>query len=160
MSAAPSIIHWRNVECRNAVDDFVENWGLWGLFVSALISSTILPGGSEGLLLALAFEGAHNTISLWIAATTGNTLGGMLSWLLGWWLAQRFPAQVLQTAERQRAIGHVRKWGSPVLLLSWLPVVGDPLCVAAGWLKLNPITALLLIAVGKGARYAVLLWFV
>ncbi len=142
------------------MSELIETWGLWGLFVSALISSTILPGGSEGLLLALAMDGTHSKASLLMIATLGNTLGGMLSWLLGWWLARRFPLQALQKPQRQRAVARVQRWGSPILLLSWLPVIGDPLCVAAGWLKIHPLPALVMIALGKGARYAVLLWFV
>jgi len=142
------------------VSDLYEAWGLWGLFISAFVSSTLLPGGSEAMLLALALSESHSKGNLLLVATLGNTLGGMTSWLLGWWLAKKFPAAALQTPTRQRAIGRVRRWGSPVLLFSWLPVVGDPLCVAAGWLRINPLLAMVMIAVGKGARYALLLWLV
>lgn len=140
------------------MDDFFAEWGLLGLFVSAFISSTLLPGGSEALLLALAMNETHGSGLLLIVATAGNTLGGMTSWLIGWWLARRYPLEDLSQHKYERAVMRVRHWGSPVLLLSWLPVIGDPLCVAAGWLRINPLWSMLLIALGKGGRYAVLLW--
>lgn len=139
------------------MDELMEEWGLWGLFASAFISSTLLPGGSEALLLALALNSSHGPGLLLGVATLGNTLGGMTSWLLGRWLVQRFPLHELKPA-RQRAVARLQHYGSPLLLLSWLPVVGDPLCVAAGWLRINPLWSLLFIAVGKGGRYALLLW--
>ncbi len=142
------------------MSDLFDVWGLWGLFISAFISSTLLPGGSEAMLLALALSEHHSRESLLLVATLGNTLGGMTSWLLGWWLAKRFPAASLQTPARQRAIERVRRWGSPVLLFSWVPVIGDPLCVAAGWLRVSPWLAMVMIALGKGARYGLLLWLV
>lgn len=139
------------------VEEWFAEWGVWGLFISAFISSTLLPGGSEALLLALALNGAHGPWLLLGVATAGNTLGGMTSWLLGRWLVHRFPLHQL-APKRQRAVARLHSYGSPLLLLSWLPVVGDPLCVAAGWLKINPFWSLLFIALGKGGRYAVLLW--
>jgi membrane protein YqaA with SNARE-associated domain len=142
------------------VDVLSEEWGLWGLFFSAFISSTILPGGSEVLLIALALKSDHSSLSLLLVATLGNTLGGMSSWLLGRIIAWRFPADKLKQVGQRRAIGHMQRWGSPILLLSWLPVIGDPLCVAAGWLRVKPWLAMLFIALGKGGRYAVLLWLV
>ncbi len=134
-----------------------SEWVLWGLFISAFISSTLLPGGSEALVLALAFDGQHSPWLIWLVATVGNTLGGMSSWGIGRLLAWRFPGRTL-SADRQQALVRVRRWGAPVLLLSWLPLIGDPLCVAAGWLRINPWLALLLITIGKAARYAVLIW--
>ncbi len=137
--------------------EWFSEWGLWGLFVSAFISSTLLPGGSEVLLLALALNGSHDPWLLLGVATLGNALGGMSSWLLGRWLVYRFPLHQLEP-KRQRAVTWLQRHGSPLLLLSWLPLVGDPLCVAAGWLKISPVWSLLFIVLGKGGRYALLLW--
>ncbi len=130
---------------------------LIGLFLSAFVSSTLLPGGSEIALVYLAQQGEHSPAALWLAATTGNTLGGLSSWLLGWWLQHRFPLRRLDDSKHRQALVRLRRWGSPVLLLSWLPVIGDPLCLVAGWLRIGLGRALLFIALGKGARYAVLL---
>lgn len=137
--------------------EWFSEWGLWGLFISAFISSTLLPGGSEALLLMLAMNGAHDAWLLLGVATAGNSLGGMSSWLLGRWLIYRFPLHQLAPG-RQRAVVRLQRYGSPLLLLSWLPLIGDPLCVAAGWLKISPLWSLFFITLGKGGRYALLLW--
>ncbi len=130
-----------------------ESIDLWGLFASAFLSSTLLPGGSEVVLAMLAHRGERDLPLLLAVATAGNTLGAMSSWLIGRLLPERW----LEKPEHERALQRVRRWGSPVLLLSWLPVVGDPLCVAAGWLRIPWLPALAFIAAGKAARYLVIL---
>ena len=140
------------------MNSLIEDWGLWGLFLSAFISSTLMPGGSEAVLSALRLHDYHTPVLLLSIASLGNTLGGMSSWLIGRLLARRWPAQKLDKPEQQRAIRWLERHGSPLLLLSWLPVVGDPLCVAAGWLRIGFWPALLFIALGKVARYAAILY--
>ncbi|HEC29991.1 MAG TPA: DedA family protein [Gammaproteobacteria bacterium] len=136
------------------------DYSLFGLFISAFISSTLFPGGSEAVLLYMANQPEYDHFQLWWVASVGNTLGGMTSWVLGYWVASRYPAEGLVKASHQRSLFWLKRWGSPVLLLSWLPVVGDPLCVVAGWLRMNWLPSLLLILMGKAARYGVLLFFV
>jgi len=138
----------------------MDDYSLIGLFVSAFISSTLFPGGSEAVLVYMASEGSGHWLQLWWIASVGNTLGGMTSWLIGYLLSKRYPAQGLVKSEHQRALAWVQRWGSPVLLLSWLPIVGDPLCVVAGWLRMHWLVSMLLILFGKAVRYAVLLYFV
>jgi membrane protein YqaA with SNARE-associated domain len=133
-----------------------SEWSLWGLFLSAFISSTLLPGGSEAVLVLLAAKTPADKLLLLSVASLGNTLGGMSTWMLGRFIAWRFPARRFAEKE-QRAIARLQRWGSPALLLSWLPVVGDPLCLAAGWLRVPWLPSLLFIAAGKAGRYAVLL---
>lgn len=140
------------------MDALIDTYGLWGLFLSAFISSTILPGGSEAVLGALALHHHHGQLAMLAVATSGNTLGGMSSWLIGWLMNKRWPATRLKKPEQQRAVDWLHRHGSPALLLSWLPVVGDPLCVAAGWLNINPWLSLLMIGLGKGLRYAVIIY--
>jgi membrane protein YqaA with SNARE-associated domain len=121
--------------------------GLWALLVSSFLSSTLLPGGSEGVLFAVL---RIDPLLYWPAlatATIGNTLGGMVSYLVGRFIPQ---PQKLKSLER------VREHGSAVLLLSWVPIVGDPLCVAAGLLRLNPWLSAAFIAIGKFTRYLVI----
>ncbi|OQX32148.1 MAG: hypothetical protein B0D96_07365 [Candidatus Sedimenticola endophacoides] len=130
---------------------------LWGLFTSSLLASTLLPGGSEAVLAYTAAQQSAPPLLLWLAATLGNTLGGLTSWGIGWWLLRRFPGRGLQRPGHRRALERIRRHGSPLLLLSWLPVVGDPLCLAAGWSGIRLLPALLFIALGKGVRYALLL---
>ena len=127
---------------------------LGGLFLSAFLSSTVLPGGSEVVLAALSSQEQYNPWVLFSVATAGNTLGGMSSWGLGLLMSWRFPPSRLSNPRYQRAIARLRRWGSPALLFSWVPVIGDPLCVGAGWLRVNGFIALLYIAVGKAVRYA------
>ncbi len=138
--------------------DLINEWGLWGLFASAFISSTLLPGGSEAILVALSLNAAHDPWHLLLAATAGNTLGGMSSWLIGLLIAHYWPTQkLLKKPEYLTAANWLEKHGSPILLLSWLPVVGDPLCLAAGWLKIHFWPALFFIAAGKTVRYGIIL---
>jgi membrane protein YqaA with SNARE-associated domain len=133
---------------------------LWALFGSAFISSTLLPGGSEVLLAYLGTEPGHDALILLLVASAGNTLGGMTSWGLGWWIRYRFPLRRMEKSEHRKALERIQRWGSPVLLLSWLPVIGDPLCLVAGWLRMHWAKALVFIAIGKAARYAVILYWV
>jgi len=119
---------------------------LGGLFASALLSATILPGGSEVVLYAVL---AHDATVFWpalLVATAGNTLGALTSYLLGRLIPERHAASA-------RALAWIRRGGAPVLLLSWVPVIGDALCVAAGWLRIPAGRATAFIAVGKFVRY-------
>ena len=120
---------------------------LWTLFASSFLAATLLPGGSEAVLYGVL--GLHPDLA-WTAvgvATAGNTLGGLSSYLVGRLLPQGKPLQ---------GLAFVRRYGSPVLLLSWVPVIGDALCVAAGWRRVNAALAALYIALGKLARYIVI----
>ena len=127
--------------------------GLGSLFASAFLSATLLPGGSELVLAFLADADNHHGVLLLVVASAGNTLGGMTSWLIG----RLIPPGRLQRPGLHPSVDRIRKYGRPVLLLSWVPIIGDPLCVAAGWLRVSWQWALLYIAIGKTARYAVVL---
>ncbi|MEW5756229.1 MAG: VTT domain-containing protein [Pseudomonadota bacterium] len=130
---------------------------LWGLFLSALLSSTLLPGGSEIVLALLVHQGAHSPWQLLWVAALGNTLGAMSTWLIGVLIAKNLLKQEGLPNKHQRALAQIRRWGSPVLLLSWLPVIGDALCLAAGVARTPLGRTLLFIAAGKTARYAVII---
>lgn len=136
--------------------DVTESFSLWSLFFSAFLSSTLLPGSSEALLILYLDQGFDRWMLL-LVATIGNTLGGLTSWLLGYWLIKRYPHSIPERIS-QRAIDRIQHWGWSVLLFSWLPVIGDPLCVAAGWLKINIVVSLVAIAIGKGIRYGVIVF--
>lgn len=135
-----------------------ENGGLWGLFFSSFLAATLLPGGSEALLLWMNFQQEYSPVLLLLAATSGNTLGGLSSWVIGRWIRYRFPGAGLHKPRQQKALTWIEKHGAPLLLLSWVPIIGDPLCVAAGWARIHWIWSTLFITLGKGTRYAVLLW--
>ncbi len=132
---------------------------LWALFSGAFISSTLFPGGSEAVLAYLSAASNYSPVSLLLVASTGNTLGGLSSWGLGRLIAWKYPLRELKSAH-QRAFNYLQCWGTPVLVLSWLPVLGDPLCLVAGWLRMNFFYSLVFIALGKTLRYAVIIYFV
>ena len=121
--------------------------GLWGLFLSSFLAATILPGGSEFLLFALL---SRHPEAFWPAlalGTLGNTLGGMTSYACGRWLPRWQRFENLKGKER------VKLWGAPTLLLAWAPLIGDALCIGAGWIRLDWRACALFMAVGKFARY-------
>jgi membrane protein YqaA with SNARE-associated domain len=134
-----------------------NEYSILGLFLSAFLSSTILPGSSEVVLIVLATQGDLSPWNLLVVATAGNTLGGMSSWALGWFIGWWYPLTELSKPAQRLAVERVRYWGSPVLLLSWVPFIGDPLCIAAGWLRMTWVGALVFMGIGKACRYAVLL---
>lgn len=123
---------------------------LIGLFVSSFLSATLLPGGSEAVLFAVLKLHPDQVFVAVALATVGNTLGGMTTY----WMARALPQKALQKIS-PRYLGWVRRWGSASLLMGWAPIVGDALCVAAGWLHLRWLPCALWMMLGKGARYAV-----
>jgi len=134
-----------------------ENIDIWWLFLSSFISATLFPGGSEVVLAYMITTEQYSLLTLVFVASLGNTLGGMTSYAVGRIIIWRFPAKKM-TANKQRAIQRLQTYGYPALLLSWLPIIGDPLCVAAGYLKTNIYLTVILIAIGKTARYAIIAW--
>jgi len=132
-------VEWLNVTAEQ---------GLWGIFLSSFLSATVLPGGSE--LLLFGFLKLHPE-QFWPAlglATLGNTLGGMSTYACGRFLPKWQRLEQLPHRDR------LERRGPALLLLSWTPVLGDALCLCAGWLKLNWLSCLLFMAVGKALRYA------
>ncbi len=121
---------------------------LWALIVSSFVSSTLLPGNSEIVLVAVLKAGSAAPAAAVAVATIGNTLGGLTTYGIGRLLPSRIPEGA--------AIARVRRYGVAALLFSWLPIVGDALCAAAGWLRLNAVGCTLAMAAGKAARYAVI----
>ena len=132
--------------------------GGWGLFVSAFVSATIAPGGSEAVLAFLVAKAEAPPALLLSIATAGNTLGALTTWLLGGLAAAGWRVEDGRQRRNEKSLERVRRWGIPVLLLSWLPVVGDGLCFAGGWLKLPFIKSLIAIVIGKALRYAVVVY--
>ncbi len=126
-----------------------------GLFLSAFLSATLLPGTSEALLTALLLEGEADVALLLFAATAGNLLGSLVNWVLGRYFAsfrerRWFP---VTQASYDRAERWFTRFGSWSLLFAWLPVVGDPLTVAAGLLRVPFWRFFVLVGIGKAARY-------
>lgn len=126
--------------------DFSAESGLTALFFASFLAATILPGGSEVVLVGVLHK---HPDAVWLAiavATIGNTLGGMTSYWIG---------RLIPNKAQAAAIDRLQRWGYWGLLFSWVPLVGDALCLAAGWLRFNVWLSLLAFAVGKFARYLV-----
>lgn len=134
--------------------------GLWALFISAFISSTLAPGGSEAVLGVLVHAGNHPLLDLLTVATIGNTLGAITTWYLGYVAGKKWPAESPDESKRHRAVIAMRRYGYPALLFTWLPLVGDGLCFASGWLQLSFWTSTLIIGIGKFLRYAVIAYLI
>lgn len=127
-----------------------------GLAAVAFLAATIFPGSSEALLTALLINSPEDAATLFIAATAGNTAGAALNWFLGRFLI-RFAGRrwfPVSTGWIERASAWFRRFGVWLLLFSWVPIVGDPLTFAAGFLRVRFAPFLLLVALGKAARYA------
>lgn len=126
-----------------------------GLFASAFTSATLLPGSSEAALLTLLALGRGEIALLVAVATAGNVLGSLVNWVLGRGIERFrerpwFPVGPEAYARAERWYGRHGGWS---LLLSWLPVVGDPLTMVAGTLRFPLLPFLLLVTLGKAGRY-------
>ncbi|WP_312520007.1 YqaA family protein [Stutzerimonas nitrititolerans] len=129
-----------------------------GLFLAALLAATILPLQSEAALVGLLLSDAFAPWALLLVATMGNVLGSVINWLLGRSLERFrdrrwFPVSASGLARAQRGYQRYGRWS---LLLSWVPLIGDPLTVIAGTLREPLWSFLLLVTLAKGARYLVL----
>jgi membrane protein YqaA with SNARE-associated domain len=125
--------------------DWSGETGLATLFIAAFVSATVLPANSEVVLIAVIRSFPERTLEAIALATLGNTLGGVTTYGIGRLLPHRAQPSA-------RALAWVRRYGT---LLSWVPIIGDALCLAAGWLRLPWRAALLAMAAGKLARYVV-----
>lgn len=139
----------------------LPKFGLSTVFVVAFVSATLLPLGSEPAVFGLVKLNPHLFWPAILVATAGNTLGGAVTWWMGYG-AEKVYERVKHKPAEARVLAWLQRFGPKACLLSWLPVVGDPLCAVAGWLRLPFWPCLLYMAIGKFARYltmtALLLW--
>lgn len=127
--------------------------GLIGLAVSGFVSATLLPGSSEALLIVVVKQGAMDPLLPVAVVSVANTLGGFSTYWLGLWSQRQLVARGRYTPPSSRAVDGVRRWGAPALLFSWMPIVGDGLCLAAGWLGVGWLPSLIAMLLGKTLRY-------
>jgi membrane protein YqaA with SNARE-associated domain len=133
----------------------LPEYGLSTLFVASFISARLLPIGSEPVLFGLL---KLNPSMFWpavLVATAGNTLGGMLDWWMGYG-AHEVANKYSHSTHHTRVISWLQRLGPKACLLAWLPLVGDPLCAVAGWLKLPFWPCAVYMLVGKFLRYLVM----
>lgn len=119
----------------------------FALFAAAFISATVLPEGSEAVLAGAVAGTPSRVVEFVLIAMLGNALGGMTGWCIGRFIPER--------KKEGKALAWLHKYGYWALLMTWLPLFGDALPIAAGWLRLKALPCFLLIALGKGLRYAV-----
>lgn len=129
-----------------------------GLFLSALGAATLLPLQSESVLVALLLSTAYSPWMLLLVASLGNILGSVLNWLLGRYLEHFrhrpwFPVSDMRLQQAQRSYARYGRWS---LLLSWVPIIGDPLTLVAGVMRERLWVFLLIVSLAKTGRYAVL----
>lgn len=141
----------------------LPQYGLTTVFVVALLSATLLPMGSEPAVFGLV---SLNPELFWpaiVVATVGNTLGGAISWAMGYG-AHAAVDKARGSSTHIKALQWLERFGPKACLLSWLPAVGDPLCAVAGWLKFPLGPCMLYMAIGKFLRYltmtTALIWLV
>ena len=126
---------------------------LASLFASSFLSSTLLPGNSEVVLVAMLLSGVSQPWLLVLIATMGNSLGGLTNVILG----RFFPLRE-KSRWQEKAVGWLKRYGAATLLLSWMPVIGDLLCLLAGWMRISWGPVLFFLCLGKALRYVLLAW--
>lgn len=135
--------------------EFLMQYGYAGMFVLGFLASSILPIASEWLLVALVVKGLNPYILL-ICATSGNYLGSCTTYLIGYYGSDFTVRKILKIDDEKRAKAEriYKKYGEFSLLFSWIPIIGDPLCLVGGIFKISFIKYSVLVFTGKLARYA------
>lgn len=126
---------------------------LASLFASSFLSATLLPGNSEVVLVAMLLSGVSQPWLLVLIATMGNSLGGLTNVILG----RFFPLRE-KSRWQEKAVGWLKRYGAATLLLSWMPVIGDLLCLLAGWMRISWGPVLFFLCLGKTLRYVLVAW--
>lgn len=136
------------------MDTLASDYSLWALFFLGFGAATLLPLGSEWLLITLIAQG-YSVADTVITATIGNYLGACTNYAVGLWGSDFLVTKIFRISKEDsiKAQNFFQKWGIWSLLLSWLPIVGDPLCLIAGTLKSRFLTFSILVFSGKALRY-------
>jgi membrane protein YqaA with SNARE-associated domain len=141
-----SLLHWLSM----------PEAGLPAVFLVSFISATLLPLGSEAVVFGfIKLDPSLFWVTI-LVATAGNTLGGAVSWLMGYGAHRAVDKVRHEHPTDRHALRWLERFGPKACLLSWLPIVGDPLCAVAGWLKFPFWPCVAYMAIGKFARYFVL----
>jgi membrane protein YqaA with SNARE-associated domain len=143
----------------NIVHDWLNQPSYGALFCISFLASSLVPIGSEWLLVMMLANG-YEPVGTLVTATAGNYLGAVTTYLVGrfgggWMIHRVFR---ITPEQQQQAESYYRKYGVYSLFFSWIPVIGDPLCLAGGVLRINFMQFTLLVASGKLIRYAVTAW--
>lgn len=136
--------------------DFFYQYGLAGLFIAGFLSGSIFPFNSEAVLSLLVYSGFNVTSSL-IAATAGNTLGGISIYYIGYLGKIEWIEKYAKVKEEKihAVLPHLQKWGAFAALLSFVPFIGDLVILGLGFFRISPKLTVIFMAAGKFARYLV-----
>ena len=130
----------------------LPQYGLSTVFIAAFVSATLLPVGSEPVLFGLLRLNPDMFWSAMLVATLGNTLGGALDWWMGY-EAHLVVDKYRHSRSHVKAMEWLERLGPRACLLAWLPIVGDPLCAVAGWLRMPFWPCVGYMLIGKFLRY-------
>jgi membrane protein YqaA with SNARE-associated domain len=157
MFAARPSLYWQRMEWLEPVLSLLAlpRYGLSTLFIAAFISATLLPVGSEPALYGLLRLNPDLYWSAIFVATAGNTLGGVLDWWMGYG-AHSVVDKYSHSKSHLKAIEWLERMGPKACLLAWLPLVGDPLCAVAGWLRMPFWPCVGYMLIGKLLRYLIM----
>ncbi len=141
--------------------EYFSELGYFGLFIAAFLAATILPLSSEIVLSALLLSGL-SPIALVAIATTGNVLGSLTNYALGYWASLEIIKKWLKISEEEFVQAEQRfvKYGLFSLCFAWVPIIGDPLTVLAGVLRIRLWLFVIFVAVGKLMRYIVISYLI
>lgn len=133
---------------------------LAALFLAAFAAATLIPAQSEAVLVGMLLAETNPVWPLLLVATTGNVLGSLVNWAIGWFLQDRMPVRWFPVSPDQLA--RAQRWyvrrGWWTLFGSWLPIIGDPLVLAAGLMREPFWRVVLVVTLAKAGRYVVLTW--
>jgi membrane protein YqaA with SNARE-associated domain len=134
----------------------------FSLFISAFLAATLLPISSEIFLASLVLSGKYDLMWLWAWATVGNVTGSMINWVLGRYFIRLVDKSELNKSQSNidKAKKMFLKYGTWTLLLTWLPVIGDPLSFIAGVFRVPIFLFILLVSLGKGVRYFIVIYLI
>jgi membrane protein YqaA with SNARE-associated domain len=136
--------------------NFIEEYGYWGLLLFCLLAATIVPISSEGAVAgALALKMKALPVLVW--ASVGNILGTVVNYFFGIWIGQKWvEKKIAKSTKKAYEIAHNYGWWS--LLLSWLPIIGDPITIAAGVLRWNFVLFSVIVFSLRILRYYALIY--
>ncbi|TKG97359.1 DedA family protein [Puteibacter caeruleilacunae] len=140
-------------------EDIIFQLGYPGIFLISFIASTLFPLGSEGFVI-MAVTSEYNSWLVWLFATAGNFAGAVTNYYVGYYGDRFILSKYIKVAsdKKEKAQKLFAKWGAPVLFFSWLPIIGDPLCVIPGVLKLKLHIFSFWVLLGKAFRYFLVIW--
>lgn len=141
--------------------EWLINYGYWGLLLASFLAATIIPFSSDLLLASMLF-GDFDPLKLWIFATIGNWAGGMVSYYMGHFGKWEWIEKYMRVSHEKvlKYQDYAEKYGFWFALITWLPGIGDPIAIALGFARTRIVPTMILMLIGKGGRYAVIIWMV